>query len=259
MRPSVTLLALALSLAACAEHDGGADAVGDAPEDRADDAALCEPPLWERAPTPQDFRDHCVAFEAATCARAFDDCPTLGYYDNEYGSLENCLAESPDFECGSDRASWETSEIDEAVAAACLAALPTVPCEAFTQEGGPKPCWFLERPVPPDPAGCQGATSGDVTVTLDQETTAHWGRRVATLCICLSTGDYFQVTLRHPPVAMDDPQLTLLSPSGEALATGSDYTPLTHEAIETGSHVIVVHDRIDAYMGATADLAISVK
>jgi hypothetical protein len=252
------LLALALSLAACAAHDGSADASGDAPEDRVDGAALCAPPLWERVATPQAFRDHCVAFEAATCARAFDDCPSLGYYDNEYGSLENCVEESPEFECGSDRPSWASSEIDEAVAAACLAAAPTVPCEAFTQEGGPEPCWFLERPLPPDPSGCLGATSGDVSVTLDQEASARWGRRVATLCVCLSPGDQLHVSYRFPPAAMDDALLTLLSPAGEAVATGSDYTPLSHTGVEAGSHVIVLHDRIDARAGVRADLEISI-
>jgi hypothetical protein len=226
----LTAIAAACGNAAATDGDGGAADV---------DTDWCDlPPSWSLAPTPDAFQDHCEQQVAAECARAFDDCTDLWLYQDEYGSLESCLAEAPGDVCASGPASWQYSYLDEAVAAACLAAIPDAACDEFGGEGGLEECWFLEVPVPPDPGECVQVGPGSITASTDQEASAAWGEAAAVLCLCLRAGVVLDVLVWD--VMFDNVVTVLLGPDGEEIDRAWSMLETTIE--QDGAYTLIVHD-----------------
>jgi|GEM_PF-7109942 len=189
---------LVLLFPACGGDDSGLISDGDsdeidsgeseAEESDPDDSetGTCDLPTWKIEATPDALVDHCRSMKEAECARAFDDCPDLWLYGNEYPDLEICQTEAPQDFCSNSK--WDVSYINPTEAQKCLDAIPGADCDEFEQEGGLEECWWYEQPVPPDPALCTMVAPGTYTKTFDVEASRYLGDYVILLCVCVNEG-----------------------------------------------------------------------
>lgn len=219
-----------------------------------DDGGVCLPPAFALQAEPDDLAAHCALRVAAECQRAFDDCPDLGVYGVEYPNAAACEAEAPADLCASTW--WSTSYLADDVASACLAAIPEVACDELAQEGGPKACWGVELPVPPDPAKCDVITEGVHHGTLDTKVSLAWGTFAAVRCLCLEKGDHVSLTIAHGD--LDSPAIHVFTPDGEALPGRAFDERRTVIAAVTGSYLVVVAEQHAALEGQPFELTIDI-
>lgn len=205
----------------------------------------CGPPTFAVKAEPDDLAEHCAFVVETECQRAFSDCPDLGVYTIEFPDVTACLAEAPAMFC--EPAQFSDAYLDDTESAACIAALPTVACAEFDQEGGPKACWKVERPVPPDPSGCQVVGAGKHEGKLDTEVSKDWGRFASLHCVCLEKGDPITIRVAHGD--LDQPAIHLLGPTGEPVKSMQSEGPLRATAPAQGSYLVLVTESGSALKG----------
>jgi hypothetical protein len=243
------------------ESDGDSVGDGDADFDSETEADLeftertCDLPTWKLDATPDALNEHCGKVKVAECARAFDDCPDLWLYSNEYGDLASCQDEAPTDLCGSPN--WDSYYLDEAKAEQCLGAIPTAACDEFDQEAGIEPCWHVERPVPPDPALCSFLCIGTNLGSYSVEASRFLGDYVALFCVCAEAGETLDLRFLRG-TGDGHTRLFLYDPTGN-LTYSADIERLSIEAAETGTYVVMAAQMTGAFKGDTQPVTMSVK